>query len=182
MSIRFHNSAVFGIIVLLSTGACALDQGGVEEHNQGTPIATMSEDMTIVTGEEHACILLPDGAVRCWGNNDYGQLGHGQPGAMAYAETASSGGNVPLSAPAIDIEAGSYYTCALLETGAVECWGSVLEGELANYEEALAGALQRCRVLESGAMDCFGGERHEVPGDYSTQRSKEDDDPIGEDN
>jgi alpha-tubulin suppressor-like RCC1 family protein len=34
---------------------------------------------SLAVGREHACALLTDGHVKCWGANDYGQLGLGVP-------------------------------------------------------------------------------------------------------
>jgi len=33
--------------------------------------------VSVATSGTHACALLEDGSVKCWGNNDYGQLGDG---------------------------------------------------------------------------------------------------------
>ena len=31
----------------------------------------------IAAGGDHTCAILDDGSVKCWGRNDYGQLGYG---------------------------------------------------------------------------------------------------------
>jgi alpha-tubulin suppressor-like RCC1 family protein len=36
-----------------------------------------SNATALTTGQWHGCTVLTDGSVRCWGNNDYGQLGTG---------------------------------------------------------------------------------------------------------
>lgn len=40
-------------------------------------IEGLSNVIKVVVGGGHACALQDDGAVRCWGNNDHGQLGNG---------------------------------------------------------------------------------------------------------
>jgi len=64
--------------------------------------------------------------VKCWGLNDYGQLGDGS--------TVDS--SVPVDVVGINdaksISGGYWHTCALLSSGAVKCWGSGLHGELGN--------------------------------------------------
>ena len=124
MTNRFQNTVILFSIVLLSTGACATDLGGIGETLDGTPMVSMSENSMIVTGDDHACILLPQGNVRCWGSNDFGQLGTDQTGRLDYTDMVSGGRDVPLSGPAIEITAGSLHTCALLDSGVTECWGS----------------------------------------------------------
>ena len=44
-------------------------------------------------GEHHGCALFAGGSVRCWGNNDYGQLGSGTTEAHAAAMTLEGIGN-----------------------------------------------------------------------------------------
>src|SRR6266496_4260402 len=34
----------------------------------------------LATGARHTCAISPQGAVRCWGDNDSGQLGRSAPG------------------------------------------------------------------------------------------------------
>lgn len=78
----------------------------------------------IVLGGEHACALLADGAVRCWGYNEYGQLGNGT------TDDSAEPVDVELPEAAISVFAGEFHTCAALETGGLHCWGQNEYGQL----------------------------------------------------
>jgi alpha-tubulin suppressor-like RCC1 family protein len=77
-------------------------------------------------GEDTTCVLLDQGAVRCWGRNDYGQLGLAHTRSSGVKEVA----NVSLGARAKRIRAGRLFTCALFESQHVKCWGANEDGQL----------------------------------------------------
>ena len=78
----------------------------------------------------HTCVVTVSGDVRCWGKNDYGQLGYGyenDDGSLyrrADADTPASAGNVNVGGSVIQIALGNEHSCALLTGGTVRCWGA----------------------------------------------------------
>ena len=84
----------------------------------------------IVTGANHTCALLSSGFVRCWGQNNHGQLGLNSTDNVGDGEEISSMGYVNLGGIATQITAGYNPTCALLTTGNVRCWGYNYYGQL----------------------------------------------------
>jgi alpha-tubulin suppressor-like RCC1 family protein len=88
----------------------------------------------IAVGADHSCALLDDATVKCWGYNEYGQLGLGDrrnrgddPGEMGDALPAVDLGTGRV---AIAITAGAHHTCALLDNATMKCWGWNLDGQL----------------------------------------------------
>lgn len=78
----------------------------------------------VTLGTDHACALLTSGAVYCWGDNTFGQLG--RPGASSLTPVAVAGGFSFAT-----ISAGANHTCAVeLGTGLVGCWGANDYGQL----------------------------------------------------
>jgi hypothetical protein len=147
---------------------CALLNGGVQcwgvnydgELGNGAgntstvPIAVLGLPQNgiataIATGGYHSCALLHfDGGsgLRCWGNNQFGQLGNN-------ATTPSS---VPVEVSGLGtgkdiraIGAGLEHTCALVN-GDVQCWGSNGVGQLGNC----------IRYLPQGGCDPAVTESH----------------------
>lgn len=88
----------------------------------------------IASGYAHSCALLDDGAIKCWGENDYGQLGLGDtehrgddPGEMGNLLSAVDLGS---ARGVVQIALGWYHSCALLDDGTVKCWGDNSFGQL----------------------------------------------------
>ena len=88
----------------------------------------------ISAGYAHTCAVLDDDSVKCWGRNNYGQLGFGDtsnrgdgPGEMGDNLDAVDLGT---GRTAKMISAGDVHTCAVLDDDSVKCWGDNDYGQL----------------------------------------------------
>lgn len=127
---------------------------------------------THMRGVEH-------GATRCWGYNNYGQLGLGHTESIGDQEFEMPAPDVPLneSVKHVAVASAGAHSCAVLETGAVRCWGHNNVGQLGlghtdtigddetprtdvDLDEPAAqvalGVVHTCALLVSGAVRCWG--------------------------
>ncbi len=90
--------------------------------------------VAIAAGTVHTCALLHDGSVKCWGDNEYGELGLGDTVTRGNRPFQMGDALPPVDLgagrTAVAITAGADSTCALLDNGTVKCWGGNLYGEL----------------------------------------------------
>jgi len=97
-------------------------------------LGPLERGIALAAGVYHACSLFQDGSVKCWGHNNLGQLG--VIGAQIYGDSpdetveALSPLNLGQNQKAIDVEAGSDYSCAILQDQKVKCWGNNGAGQL----------------------------------------------------
>jgi alpha-tubulin suppressor-like RCC1 family protein len=82
----------------------------------------------VATGFGHACAVMGSGRVYCWGANGSGQLG--ERAAAGVTKSGTPHHVTGLSGPAVHLASSDGAICALLRSGAVECWGSNFQGEL----------------------------------------------------
>ena len=107
------------------TAGVAGDLRGMAVQNN-TPPST-SPVQSIDTRYTHTCALLDNGTVKCWGKNDYGQLGLGDTETRG-RHTGQMGDSLPTvdlgtGRSATAITTGNVHTCALLDNDTVKCWG-----------------------------------------------------------
>ena len=81
---------------------------------------------------QHACALLTNGQVRCWGNNADRQLGHGTSANSVIPVAVTNGNGTGRLTGVREVDAGYLSTCAVLVNGQVRCWGSNDYGKLGN--------------------------------------------------
>jgi alpha-tubulin suppressor-like RCC1 family protein len=88
-------------------------------------VPAIPDAVQVGAGRYHACIVTVDGAVWCWGGDEFGRLGNLVPGGPPTLPA-----RVALPALAREISVAHDNTCAVLETGAVWCWGQNHHGQL----------------------------------------------------
>lgn len=104
----------------------------------------------IAGGYNHTCAII-QGAAKCWGINDYGQLGNNT--------TVNS--SVPVQVEGLTsgvtaIAAGTRHTCAVVN-GAVKCWGGNTGGTLGNGSALSSLIPTLLPGLESGVSAITSG-------------------------
>lgn len=124
-------------------------------------------------GKRHACALVGEGSVVCWGDNRSRQA---RPDIDRNLVTPSSVGGFSF---ATDLALGEAHTCVLTQAGRVSCWGANADGQLGrgnqsrvetNHADVIniqSTPLQRqslifstfnstCALSNSGALQCWG--------------------------
>ena len=102
-----------------------LGQGSDEDEPRAVAVHGLTGPAAeISAGGYHTCARMKDGGIECWGENRYGQLGDGTRTARTSAVPVQG-----LAGPARLLAVGSSFSCALLTSGAVQCWGSNEMGE-----------------------------------------------------
>jgi alpha-tubulin suppressor-like RCC1 family protein len=154
--------------------------------NQSLPIQGVRQ---ISAGEFNSCALLTNGTVQCWGDNVGGQLGNG---TNAYSGTPGQTNIVNGLTGVIQIAVSSDDACALLSSGAVECWGGNNDGALGSGSAtdgqstvpvpvsgitnatSIAGSMyvgSFCVLLVDGTVSCWGGYGYDTAGSVVSANS-----------
>jgi alpha-tubulin suppressor-like RCC1 family protein len=154
---------------------------------------TLGTQLKIFAGLYHACAVTEDGKVRCWGANYEGQLGLQHMDIIGDTELPSVSLDVDVGGKAVELALGRYHSCAILESGAVRCWGAAAGGRLGYGQASGSGdkigddeapasagelplggkAIQMsaadtftCAVIADGSVKCWGAIGHPLGGDW----------------
>ena len=150
------------------------------------PLGVGRRALHLALGTNHTCVLMDDGNVRCWGNNEAGQLGVGDTATRGDQPSELGDGlptvNLGTGRTAVAIGSGAEFSCALLDNAQVKCWGSnalgqlglgdtVSRGQTTNMGDNLpavnfgtnaavaslsVGQTHSCVLLTNGQVKCWG--------------------------
>jgi alpha-tubulin suppressor-like RCC1 family protein len=157
------DAGLYHTCAVLTTGAAKcwgsndqqqLGDGATGRKNVPTQVTGLTSGVTsISSGLYHTCAVLTTGAAKCWGANDYGQLGDASNSYRSVPTDVST-----LSANVASISAGWEHTCAHLTTGAAKCWGRNNEGELGDGTNTSRNVPVNVVGLSSGVTSIETGQ------------------------
>lgn len=185
---------------------CALLQGGEvqcwggndkgqlglgDTLSRATPTAVpgLTAVRALALGGMHSCVITEGQTVKCWGEGTEGQLGDGERlNRSSPVDVLGLTGVTSLAADGDYSENG--HTCAVVEGGAVKCWGSNFFGQLgigdrsvmalsttpvdvpglsSGAAQVTLGDIHSCVVMQDGGMKCWGRNRYGQLGDGSAE-------------
>jgi alpha-tubulin suppressor-like RCC1 family protein len=132
------------------------------------PVAALGgKAVQLAAGDDFTCARLEGGRVRCWGSNDFGQLGHGT------RSIATRPTDVVGIRSAVDLTAAGRHACVALADGEVRCWGADESGQLGDHgstdravpvrarvardaRRVAATDAESCAIDRAGRVTCWG--------------------------
>ena len=186
------------VIVENGTGMCWGDnsygQLGTGGYNTSEYSQVNPEPITIIPdnrslsaislGGGHACAILDNGSIYCWGGGRNGQLGDGTHSLMSVNGDFV---DLPYGRTAISISSGVRHSCTILDDHSTWCWGNNSAGQIGDgtfvdfsvsgtnnssnpsspvavsipsgieFAAISAGLDHTCAVATNGSVWCWGG-------------------------
>lgn len=149
----------------------SLGLGDFESRSTPTRVGTELDWSFVGTGDGFSCAVRA-GSVWCFGRGSSGQLGVGQFVSSSVPLEVS----LPAAAQVLDV--GHQHACAIIEGGALYCWGQNTEGQLGQadpwtgpgvnsdvpvavgatetWRKVACGQGHTCAIRSDGSLWCFG--------------------------
>lgn len=163
-----------------------LGDGTTTQRNAPVNVSGLTSGVAAVSaGAFHTCALTTAGAVRCWGDGFFGQIGNGDDGGETTPQQVTG-----MTSGIAAISAGFAHTCALSTSGGLRCWGLNAYGQIGDGTDTQrnapvnvsgltsgvasvsAGAFHTCALLTAGGTRCWGDNTTGQIGDgTNTQRN-----------
>jgi alpha-tubulin suppressor-like RCC1 family protein/sugar lactone lactonase YvrE len=163
-----------------------LGDGTTTDRNIPVNVKGLADGISaLAVGPNHACALSKDGKVKCWGQNQAGQLGDG-------TKTDSS---TPVEVKGLSdgvkgLAVGWDFSCAQIDDSGVQCWGANNWGQLGDgttvdksspvdvvgleggVQELVLGDSHTCVLSTTGSIKCWGENYSGELGNQSTDDFK----------
>ncbi|MEC8709193.1 MAG: putative Ig domain-containing protein, partial [Candidatus Thermoplasmatota archaeon] len=151
------------------------------------PIPGGRRAVAIDIGHYHACAVLEDGHVACWGPGGGYRLGTGNANQKTSPTLINFFNETNR---AVDVALGRYTGCGLLDDGRVTCWGQGYLGNGGSLTRTSPGLLfaslgtgrtavdvemgryHACAILDNGVMKCWGDDQYGQMGNGNGESDK----------
>ncbi|HEY3924155.1 MAG TPA: Calx-beta domain-containing protein [Acidothermaceae bacterium] len=174
-----------------------LGDGGNTAQTTPVNVTGLSSGVaSIAAGESHTCAVTTSNAAKCWGDDDWGQLGNGSTNDYHVPKAVSG-----WATNAAQLGLGASHTCGVTTSGAAYCWGWTYMGQagtgLGGYyyddytspagvsglssgvESVSAGGNTSCAVTTAGGAQCWGQNNYGQVGDGASGNQYTPDDVYG---
>ena len=170
-----------------------LGDGTNDRSSEPKDVVGLDSGITSISlGYGHTCAITINGEAKCWGKNDYGELGDGTT-----TRRSSPIDVVGLGIGVRALTGGAAHTCALTTGGGVKCWGYNGYGQLGDGTNTdrltpvgvvgltsgitaiAAGGLHTCGLTTAGGVKCWGENESGGLGDGTTTNSSTPVDVVG---
>lgn len=156
---------ILGAVVFISTHSSAAQE---PESLRTSPVSVYAD---------WGCVTGSDRTLRCWGT-DFTVVGGGDPSPRAIAQISD----------VVQVETAGQYTCALMDSGRVKCWGDNAQRQIgrdssadAPFPELVPGINNAidistgsgrhvCALIDNGDLLCWGATAILVPGNERPNR------------
>lgn len=129
------------------------DDGDQLEHDAcAADCSRVTAVADVCAARSHTCVMLMDGAVRCWGAGAAGRLGSGAAATIGDAATELPAPDVAVGGEAAQVVCSDDFTCVRLLDGDVRCWGGNAWGQLGRGDKRDVGDVPGALPVDSLAL------------------------------
>jgi alpha-tubulin suppressor-like RCC1 family protein len=171
-------------------GTSGTDRLRPRRVRNGADTGPLLDVRLVAAGDGVTCARLGSGEARCWGGNQYGELGRGtiDDGAELPVPVLASTGPGRLQ-EVLSLNSAGNHVCARLANGQARCWGRNVDGgigdgtigtdrsrpttvldptgtiPLGNVRQVVGGSIHTCARLANGQARCWGNNDNGEAGD-----------------
>jgi len=181
--------AVAAYVVVMPVATLNSPAAGESSGASISDTAARSAQGSISVGYGLSCAITNSGGVSCWGQNSYGKLGNGTTGGASSNPVTVLATGQPIGGLALSgvtaIDSRDEFTCALMASRSVKCWGLNWAGMLGDgtttnrstpvdvvglteVREISVGSYHACALMQDTTVKCWGHNGSGQLGDGTT--------------